>query len=154
MTIAVLASLALLVPANRGHQVRDTASCGRGAAGELTVNREPGRLEVEFGLQRSRTPGAAWRVVLVHESHVAWRGQVHADRREGGWWLRHAARDYPGADRVIVRALARDGTTCGATVTVAGQAGAAGALPRPSSPLRRHAEAPDEPVQVLSRRGQ
>jgi hypothetical protein len=125
MTLPVLASLALAVagvpvPAGGGHnaEVRAVASCGHGASAKLKVKRDDGALEVEFELEHSRTPGARWRLVLVHEHRVAWRGSARARGRSGGFEISRRVRDYAGPDRVTVRATDPRGLSCSASATL------------------------------------
>jgi hypothetical protein len=125
MTLPLLASLALAVagvpvPAGGGHdaEVRAVASCGHGASAKLKVKRDDGLLEVEFELEHSRRPGARWRVVLVHEHRVAWRGSAKARGRNGGFEIERRVRDYAGADRVMVRATDPRGLSCSASATL------------------------------------
>jgi hypothetical protein len=125
MTLPVLASLALAaagvpVPAGGGHsaEVRAEASCGHGAAAKLKVKRDDGALEVEFELEHSRTRGARWRVVVVHERRVAWRGSARARGRNAGFEIERRVRDYSGADRVTVRATDPRGLSCSASATI------------------------------------
>lgn len=48
-----------------------------------------------------------WRVVVVHEGHVAWRGVKH-----GPFTYTHRMKDYSGPDRVTVRASGPGGKVC------------------------------------------
>jgi hypothetical protein len=63
-----------------------------------------GRIRAQFALP----DGVPWRLVVVHEGHVAWRG--HAGRR-GERWLA----DYEGIDHVSVRAVGPGGRICTAS---------------------------------------
>jgi len=126
MTLPVLASLVVAVagvsvPAGGGRdaEVRAAASCGHGASAQLRVKRDDGALEVRFELEHSRTPGARWRLVLVHEGRVDWRGSARARGSRGGFELERRVRDYAGADRVRVRATDPRGLSCSASVTLA-----------------------------------
>src|SRR4051812_15759191 len=125
MTLPVLASLALAaagvpVPAGGGHSsdVRAAASCGHGAAAKLKVKRDDGALEVEFELEHSRMPGARWRLVLVHEGRVEWRGSARARGSRAGFEVKRHVRDLPGADRLRVRATDPRGLSCSASATL------------------------------------
>jgi hypothetical protein len=125
MTLPILASLALAaagvpVPAGGGHdaEVRAAASCGHGASAKLKVKRDDGALEVEFELEHSRTPGARWRLVLVHEHRVSWRGSAHARGRNAGFEVSRRVRDFAGPDRVTVRATDPRGLSCSASATL------------------------------------
>ena len=48
-----------------------------------------------------------WRIVVVHEGHVAWRGYKH-----GAFTVRRRFKDYRGPDHVTVRATGSRGTVC------------------------------------------
>jgi hypothetical protein len=124
MTLPVLASILLAaagvpLPARGGRdaEARAAASCGRGASAELRVKRDHDQLEVRFELEKSRAPGARWRLVLVHEGRVDWRGSVRAGR-QGRFEVEHRVRDYAGADRVRFRATDPRGLSCSASVTL------------------------------------
>src|SRR3954454_20392363 len=126
MTLPVLASLmvdvaGVPVSAGGGHdaEVRAAASCGHGASAQLRVRRGDAALEVRFELEHSRTPGARWRLVLVHEGRVDWRGSARARGSHGGFGLERPLRDHAGADRVRVRATDPRGLSCSASVTLA-----------------------------------
>jgi hypothetical protein len=76
-----------------------------------------GRIQAQFALQRAGD-GVPWRLVVVHEGHVAWRGRGHADRR-GALWLDRRLPDYEGVDHVSVRAAGPRGTICTASADLA-----------------------------------
>lgn len=48
-----------------------------------------------------------WRVVVVHDGHVAWRGTRH-----GPFTYTHRMKDYKGADHVMVRITGPGGKVC------------------------------------------
>ena len=89
------------------------SQCGGGARSSLSVWAEKERhIGATFMLSDAR-PGAAWRLVVVHEGHVAWRGRALVDRN-GGLKVYRRFGDYTGADRVTVRAYGPGGATCAA----------------------------------------
>jgi hypothetical protein len=67
-----------------------------------------GRIRARFALP----DGVPWRLVVVHEGHVVWRG--HAGPR-GERWLA----DYDGSDHVSVRAAGPGGGICTASADLA-----------------------------------
>ena len=69
-----------------------------------------GRIGARFTVDHAE-PGPGWKVVVVHEGHVAWRGTG----RPGLFWLD----DYDGADHVSIRATGPDGRICTAEETLA-----------------------------------
>lgn len=113
--LAVLALLALAGPA-AAHDVRDAATCGRGASAELRVRDRDGAIEVELRVRRRA--GERWTVALVHERRVAWRGRATTSGSRDGFRVRRTLPDYPGADEIAVRASNRRGLTCQASATL------------------------------------
>ena len=59
------------------------------------------------------TEPADWRIVVVHEGHVAWRGIRH-----GPFTYTHRMKDYSGPDRVSVRASGPGGRMCAKSVVL------------------------------------
>src|SRR5262245_25117416 len=85
--------------------------CGGGARSSLSVWAEKGgRVGATFRLDGARA-GEAWRLVVVHEGHVAWRGRALAGP-DGRLKLTQRMEDYRGVDHVSVRAYGPAGATC------------------------------------------
>ena len=68
-----------------------------------------GRISAHFTIDHAE-PGPEWRLVVVHEGHVAWRGKG----RPGPFWMD----DYAGADHVSIRATGPNGRICTAEKTL------------------------------------
>jgi hypothetical protein len=102
-----------------GDEVRVAGTCGGGAKSKLKVKTRDGGLEVELEVEHVRR-GSLWRVTLVQEGRVAWRGRVRAGRSSGRFEVRRRLRDLAGADRVSFRAWGPRGVTCRAVATLAG----------------------------------
>ena len=100
-----------------GGQVRVTGVCGKGVTSELTLKSDNGSLELRFKLRHGRT-GAAWRVVLVQERRIAWKGATRATGSSGSFEVRRTLADLPGADAITVRAWGPLGLGCQATATL------------------------------------
>jgi len=118
----VVALLAGAAPAHardddRRREARVEGTCAKGASSKLRLRSRDGAISVEFDLERNRS-GERWRVVLVHERRVAWRGTVRT-RSGGAVRVRRTLRDYEGSDRVTVRASGPRGLTCEATARLA-----------------------------------
>lgn len=114
-----LLALALPAPAlARDDETRVEASCGRGASAELRAEADDGVIEVRLRIE-SRRSGERWRVSLVHERRVAWRGTVRT-RGGGSLRIRRALPDFAGADEIAARATGPRGLTCTATVRLSG----------------------------------
>lgn len=102
---------------DRDREVRVAGVCGGRATAELRLRGRDGRIEMRFEVQHSRTD-VAWRVVVVHERRVAWKGTVRTTRPGGSFELRRTLNDLAGADAVVVRALGPQGLVCRAGATL------------------------------------
>lgn len=121
-TIAVGAPLVARPPGARAGdddaRTRTSARCGRGASTRLELRGRDGGIRVDWRLERGRAR-ERWRVVVVQEGRIAWRG-TRTIARSGELRLRTELRDLPGADRVEVRASGPRGTACGLAATLRG----------------------------------
>ena len=54
-------------------EVRVAGVCGSGATSELRLKSDDDGIELRFEVDHSRA-GVVWRVVLVHERRIAWKG--------------------------------------------------------------------------------
>ena len=97
-------------------EVRVRATCGGAAEAKLKLESRDQTLEVEFELEHSRTAEGLWRVVVVHEGRVEWRGSARA--HGGRFNVRRRLDDLPAADRVTVRASGPGGLNCTAAATL------------------------------------
>jgi hypothetical protein len=116
--LAILLALTLAAPAfARDDDVRVWGSCGAGAESQLRLRAKDGSIRVEFRVDSERSE-ERWRVTLVHERRVVWRGRVRT-RSNGSFRVRRSVPDYEGADQVSVRAAGPGGNVCqaGSTLT-------------------------------------
>ena len=90
---------------------------GRGTS-KLKVKADDGLLEVEFEVDQNRA-GVLWRVALVHERRVAWKGTARTAGPSGSFEVRRLLRDLPGRDSVTARAWGPSGLTCQAQASLA-----------------------------------
>lgn len=116
-TLALLAALVLPASA-RADDVRVRGTCSGRSSLELRVRNEQGRLRVEFEI-RNRGAATTWRVVLLHERRLVWRGAVRTPARSAAR-VRRTYADWFGSDTVTVRAVAGRGELCRATATADG----------------------------------
>ncbi|MDH4176779.1 MAG: hypothetical protein OEV72_04295 [Thermoleophilia bacterium] len=100
-------------------EARVTGVCRAGVTVELKVKADDGRLEVELEVDQNRA-GVVWRVALVHERRLAWRGSARTRRPSGSFEVRRLLPDLAGSDTVTARAWGPGGITCRATVTLQG----------------------------------
>jgi hypothetical protein len=113
------ASLPIAAVARGGpDEVRVKGPCSGGATSDLRLrSHDDGRIDVRFEVEHSRA-GAAWRVALVQERRIAWKGVAKATR-PGGWFEVHRTlRDLPGTDSVAVGAWGPHGAACRASATL------------------------------------
>jgi len=97
--------------------VRVRGSCGKGARSKLRLRARDDAIRVEFEVDRNRS-GERWRVTLVHERRVVWRGRVRTRSGSGSFRVRRSVPDFGGADRVTARASGPRGVTCHASAVL------------------------------------
>jgi hypothetical protein len=100
-------------------EVRVAGACGHGARSRLRLRARDGAIEMEFEVDENRA-GRLWRVVVVHERRVAWRGRARTGRSSGSFSVERRIADYAGSDQVMARAVGPRGITCQATATLPG----------------------------------
>ena len=103
-------SVAAVAKDGRG-EVRVVGVCGSGATSKLRLKSEDDGIELRFEVDHSRA-GVLWRVVLVHERRIAWKGAVRTTRPSGSFQVRRTVQDLAGADAVTARALGPGGLVC------------------------------------------
>lgn len=116
---AVLPILLAVAAAHGGGEdrVRVDATCGAGVRARLELRARDGAIDVRFDADRAPR-GSAWRITLVQEGRVAWRGRATA--RRGSFRVRRALDDLAGADRISLRASGPRGISCRAFATLPG----------------------------------
>jgi hypothetical protein len=114
LALALGAPAPALAHGGDDQDVRVSGTCGRGAASKLRLRAKDGAIRVEFEVRGSRG-GERWRVVLVHERRVAWRGRERTRSGSESFRIRRSIPDFGGADQVTVRASGPRGNTCAAT---------------------------------------
>jgi hypothetical protein len=119
---ALVAGLALLLPtvaaADDGErEVRRAGTCTGSSRAAIRLEADDGRIEIEVEI-RTRSVTEAWRVVLLHERRVAFRGAVRP--RSGGRTvrLRRTVPDWFGRDAIVVRATGPGVEICRAAATI------------------------------------
>jgi hypothetical protein len=119
LALAVGAPTIALAHGGDDKDVRVSGTCGKGATSELRLKAKDGAIRVEFEVDSNRA-GQRWRVVLVHERRVAWRGQARTRSGSGSFRIRRSVPDFDGADQVTARASGPRGNTCEATGRLTG----------------------------------
>jgi hypothetical protein len=119
---AVSAAPALAKNGGRGGgdrpEVRVAGTCGKGASSSLKVKARDGGLETEFEVHGRA--GARWRITIVHEWRVAWRGSRRTAGPSRSFSLEYRLPDLSGADTVSARAIGPRGVVCSAAATLPG----------------------------------
>ena len=100
-----------------GPDVRAAGTCGKGATSSLRLRPRDGGIELRFEVEHARS-GATWRVAVVQERRVVWRGRARTAR--GAFEVSRRVADLPGADHVTVRGVGPRGLTCVAAATLPG----------------------------------
>jgi hypothetical protein len=103
----------------RPHQVRVRGTCGKGATSKLKLRQDDNRIEVEFEADHKRA-GETWKVVIVREGRVVWRGRARTHAPRGSFSVSRRIRNLSGADRVTARAIGPRGITCTASAILPG----------------------------------
>jgi hypothetical protein len=101
-----------------GEEIRTSGSCGGGASSELRIRAKDGTIELRFEVRGARR--GSWRVVVVQERRIAWRGTVSAGGSSRSFRVERDLDDLPGADAIMVRASGPRGLTCNASGTLSG----------------------------------
>lgn len=97
--------------------VRVTGTCGAGATSTLRLKPDDGEIELRFEVEHRRVSGT-WRIVIVQEGRVVWRGRTRA--RSGKVRVRRQLSDLSGVDRIRVHGRGPRGIRCAAAGTLAG----------------------------------
>src|SRR3954452_20074086 len=119
VAIAVALAAPTVASARGGGDVRVSGTCGRGATSQLRLSAHDGAIRVEFQV-RGRRGGERWRVVLVHERRVAWRGRARTRSGSDSFRIRRSVPDFSGADQATLRASGPGGNTCVASGRLTG----------------------------------
>jgi hypothetical protein len=98
---------------------RAEGTCGGRVSCQLRLKAKDGDILVEFEVDSTRGR-ERWRLVLVHERRVVWRGRARTRSGSGSFRIRRSIPDFDGADQVTVRASGPRGNTCQATATLRG----------------------------------
>ena len=99
-------------------EVRVVGSCSVAATSKLKLKARDGGIEqLEFEVDHSRA-GSQWRVAIVHERRVAWKGAARTSGPSGAFSVDRRVPDLLGPDTVTARAWGPAGVTCRATATL------------------------------------
>ena len=120
-TVAALVTLALgtgSAEARVADDVRAVGTCSKGVAAELRLKSEERGIELRFKLRQTQA-NSAWRVALVHERRVVWKGTLRTGRQSRSFELRRTLQDLPGDDELTANAWGPRGLRCRASATLA-----------------------------------
>ena len=119
-TVAAVGVLALTTaPANARvlDDARAVGVCSKGVTAELRLKMEDRGIELRFKLRQAQAT-SAWRVALVQERRVIWKGTLRTRRQSRSFELRRTLQDLPGDDTVTASAWGPRGLGCRATATL------------------------------------
>lgn len=102
-----------------GGELRVAGVCGKGASSRLRLRSRDGGIEASFEVHHDRA-GSLWRVTIVHEDEVAYRGRRRTAGASRSFSVGYRVDDYGGADSVTARAVGPRGTVCVASATLPG----------------------------------
>jgi hypothetical protein len=97
-------------------EIRVAGTCGNGASSKLTLKSRDGQIEADFEVHGRA--GSAWRVTIVHEREVEYRGSRRIGGASRSFEVSYRMPDYSGADAVTVRAAGPRGLVCVAAATL------------------------------------
>ena len=116
--LALLAARPVAALAKDGPgEVRVAGVCSSGATSKLRLRARDGGIELRFEVDHSRA-GVVWRVSLVHERRVAWKGSAKTTRPSGSFEVQRTLPDLLGADAITARAVGPRGLVCRATAVL------------------------------------
>lgn len=113
----LLAAAPTASAAAAGVEREKRGTCSEGSVWELQLEREHGRVEVDFEAD-STTSGSTWKVKVKHNGKVDYRSTRVSDR-EGEFEVDRLLTDKPGKDKVVVRTKnAATGEVCRAKLKI------------------------------------
>lgn len=118
--IAAMLAPMMLAPAAVAEvdDVERHGSCGASSRWELDLEREGGRIKVDYEVD-SNVAGERWRVRLVHDGDVFFRGVRETHGSDGSLEVERRTNDASGADRFVGKAVNRGtGEVCRGTAAI------------------------------------
>lgn len=117
--LTVLTSLMLVPPALAdGYDVERHGSCSGSSRWELDLDREHGRIEVDFEVKQG-VVGDRWRVKLVHDGDVFFRDLRTSHGDDGSFDVERRTNDAAGTDRFVGKAVNKStGEVCRGTAAI------------------------------------
>jgi hypothetical protein len=117
--VAVLAALSVpaVASADEGEKVERVARCTASSEIAIRLELEDGKIRVELEIE-GRQRGAAWKVILLRERRIVFRGIVRAPKNSREAKLRRSFDDWLGRDSVVIRATGPRTETCRITAAI------------------------------------
>ncbi len=116
LTLCAATPAAAIAKGGPPSEVRVAGVCTSGSAATLRLRLHEGGIELRFEVDHVRA-GSTWRVAIVHERRVAWKGAVRTTR-PGSFEVRRTLQDLPGTNTLAVQAWGPRGLVCRAVATV------------------------------------
>ena len=99
-------------------EIRIRGTCTARSVSALRIRSEEGALRIEFRIDSVRRAVRTWTILILRERRTAFRGVLRPAGRSRSVELRRTLADWPGAEQVVVRAVASDRETCRASGVV------------------------------------
>jgi len=102
LAVAALGTVAGPAAAKSTDVIR-TGSCTGASDWKLKLSRDDGRIETEFEVDQNRN-GQAWKVKLIHNGTVVWKGWRTTKAPSGSFEVRKLLPNFSGTDNIVARA--------------------------------------------------
>jgi hypothetical protein len=118
---AVAACAALSLPsvasADDGRDVRKAGTCTAASEMSVRLRADGKKIRVELEIE-GRQRGATWRVILLRERRIAFRGVIRAREGSREVRLRRTLDDWFGRNSIVIRASGPLAETCRVSAAV------------------------------------
>lgn len=124
LVLAVASCLALAVPAlaaaddGERKDVRKAGSCTGASRATLRLTADDDEIRVELRIEQKTKARSSWRVIVLHERRIAFRGTVRTRSGSRSLRVRRTVANWFGRDTIVVRASGPGAETCRASASV------------------------------------
>lgn len=98
-------------------EVRKAGACSGSSTATLRLRAEDGEIRVRFEID-TRGSTSTWKVVLLHERRLVFRGVLRPKGDSGDVELRRVLEDWFGSDALVIRATGPRAETCRASAVI------------------------------------
>ena len=115
--VAACAAMPSVASADDGRDVRRTGTCTAASAMSVRLRADGKTIRVELEIE-GRQRGATWRVILLRERRIAFRGVIRARAGSREVRLQRTLDDWFGRDSIVIRASGPRAETCRVSAAV------------------------------------